>query len=107
MTLIEQVATIAIASLATMLTRFLPFAIFSGKRPIPKMVQALGGFLPPAILGMLVVYCYRSVIFAMNTNTLISVVAGLITAGMHFWRRNVLLSIACGTISYMVLIALF
>ena len=38
MTLSEQIITIAMCVLGTMLTRFLPFLIFSPKRPTPPFV---------------------------------------------------------------------
>ncbi len=38
----------------TMLTRFLPFFIFSESKPTPIYIQYLGQALPPAIFAMLV-----------------------------------------------------
>ena len=49
MSLPEQIATIAICVFGTMLTRFLPFLIFSSKKPTPKTVQYLGKALPCAV----------------------------------------------------------
>ena len=40
-------------TLATMLTRFVPFLLFSG-RETPRFIQYLGKALPPATFGMLV-----------------------------------------------------
>ena len=56
MTLSQQIITIAMCVLGTMLTRFLPFAVFSSKRPTPPYIQYLGKVLPGAIFSMLVVY---------------------------------------------------
>ena len=39
MTLTQRIITIALCVLATVVSRFLPFLIFSGKRPTPKFVQ--------------------------------------------------------------------
>ena len=61
MTLSQQIITIAMCVLGTMLTRFLPFAVFSSKRPTPPYIQYLGKVLPGAIFSMLVVYCLRGV----------------------------------------------
>ena len=36
MTLAQQAVTIALCALGTMATRFLPFLIFSGRRPTPR-----------------------------------------------------------------------
>lgn len=49
MTLSQQIITIAMCVLGTMLTRFLPFAVFSSKRPTPPYIQYLGKVLPGAI----------------------------------------------------------
>ena len=48
MTLSQQIITIAMCVLGTMLTRFLPFAVFSSKRPTPPYIQYLGKVLPGA-----------------------------------------------------------
>ena len=56
----EQIITIAMCTLGTMATRFLPFLIFRSDKPTPKYVQYLGKMLPGAIFAMLVVYCLGS-----------------------------------------------
>ena len=61
MTVAQQIITIALCALATMLTRFLPFLLFSGKRKTPEYINYLGKALPAAIFGMLVVYCLKNV----------------------------------------------
>ena len=104
MTLTQQIITIAAVVLATMATRFLPFLIFPSGRPTPKYVQYLGRALPAAVFGLLVIYCLRDVsIFTGNhaVPELISIVLILI---LHFWKRQMLLSIAGGTICYMLLV---
>ena len=53
MTIPQQIITIAICVLGTMLTRFLPFLIFSSKKPTPKYIAYLGKALPCAVFGML------------------------------------------------------
>ena len=54
--------TIAACTAATMLTRFLPFLIFSSKdQQPPEVVRYLGRVLPAAIFGMLIIYCLKGV----------------------------------------------
>ena len=54
--------TIAACTAATMLTRFLPFLIFSSKdQQPPEVVRYLGRVLPAAIFGMLILYCLKGV----------------------------------------------
>lgn len=106
MTLTQQLVTIGLCALATMLTRFLPFLLFSSKRPTPKYVQYLGKALPPAIFGMLVVYCLKSVSIVSGSHGLPELIAIAVTVGLHLWRRQTLLSIAGGTVAYMLLVQL-
>ena len=62
MTAVQMGLTIAVCTAATMLTRFLPFLIFSSKeQQPPEVVRYLGRVLPAAIFGMLIVYCLKSV----------------------------------------------
>ena len=62
MTAVQMGLTIAVCTAATMLTRFLPFLIFSSKeQQPPEVVRYLGRGLPAAIFGMLIVYCLKGV----------------------------------------------
>lgn len=61
MTMTEQVITVGMIVLATMLTRFLPFVLFPSGKPTPKYIQYLGKVLPPAVFGLLVIYCLKNV----------------------------------------------
>ncbi len=104
MTLLQQIITIAMCAAATMLTRFLPFMVFRSDRPTPKYIQYLGKVLPGAIFGMLVVYCLRNVSLIQCSYGLPELIAIAVTIGLHLWRRQILVSIAGGTICYMLLV---
>lgn len=106
MTLTQRLVTIALCALATMLTRFLPFLLFSSRRPTPKYVRYLGRALPPAIFGMLVVYCLKNVSIVSGSHGLPELIAIAVTVGLHLWKRQTLLSIAGGTIAHILLIQL-
>lgn len=106
MTFPQQVVTIAMCVLATVLTRFLPFLIFSPKRPTPKYIQYLGRVLPGAIFAMLVVYCLKNVSFVTYSFGIPELLGIAVTVGLHLWKRQMLLSIAGGTIAYMLLVQL-
>lgn len=106
MTLTQQVLTIAICALATMLTRFLPFIIFPSGKQAPGFIQYLGQVLPGAIFGMLVVYCLKNVSILEGTHGLPEFIAVLAVVILHVLKRQMLLSIAGGTIIYMLLIQL-
>lgn len=104
MTLEQQIITIGICVLGTMLTRFLPFLIFSSKKPTPDYIQYLGKALPSAIFGMLVAYCLRNVEILEGSHGLPELISIALVAGLHLWKRQMLLSIAGGTICYMLLV---
>ena len=106
MTLTQQMITIAICAAGTMATRFLPFLLFSDKRPTPRYIQYLGKALPAAIFGMLVVYCLKNVDLLSGGHGIPELIAILVTAGLHLWKRQMLLSIAGGTLCYMLLVQL-
>lgn len=106
MTIVQQIITIGACTLGTMLTRFLPFLVFSGDKPTPKYIEYLGKALPAAIFGMLVVYCLKDVSFVSGTHGLPEIIAIGATTAVHFWKKNMLLSIAVGTVCYMILVQL-
>lgn len=103
MTFPQQVAVIALCVLATMSTRFLPFLIFSGRKETPAFVQYLGRALPSAIFGLLVVYCLRNVDVSAHF-ALPEILAIASTVLLHLWKRQMLISIAGGTVVYMLLV---
>lgn len=106
MTLPQQIITIALLALGTMATRFLPFLIFRDNRPTPAYVQYLGKALPAAIFGMLVVYCLKNVSILTGSHGIPELIAICVTVGLHLWRRQTLVSIATGTVCYMLLVQL-
>ncbi len=89
----------------TIALRALPFVVLGrgGGQP-PALVRRLGQRLPPAVMAILVVYCLRGTSFAALSGWLPALAAGAATVGLHVWRRNTLLSIAGGTVLYMLLI---
>ncbi len=106
MSVTEQIITIAAVVLGTMLTRFLPFLLFPAGKPTPRYVQYLGKALPGAVFGLLVVYCLKNVSLLSGSHGLPELIAILAVAGLHLWKRQMLLSIAGGTICYMLLVQL-
>ncbi|RHM57760.1 branched-chain amino acid transporter AzlD [Mitsuokella sp. AF33-22] len=103
MTLTEQVITIAACAIGTMLTRYLPFLVFSSRKPTPDYIQYLGRALPCAIFAMLVVYCLKDVTITAGSHGLPEAIAIAVTILLHKALHQMLLSIAGGTICYMLL----
>ena len=95
---------IAIAGAVTLMLRFLPFLVFSGKRETPPYIVYLGKVLPYAIMGMLVIYCLRGISFTATANYLPELIACAVVVLAHVWKRNTLLSIISGTVCYMLLV---
>ena len=106
MTFTQQIITIAMVVLGTMITRFLPFIIFPAGKPTPKYVKYLGKVLPPAVFGMLIIYCLKNVSVFTGSHGIPELIAIAVVVGLHAWRRQMLLSIAGGTIVYMLLVQL-
>ena len=97
---------VAVAAAVTMALRFLPFLIFGGDRKTPAYITYLGKVLPFAIMGMLVVFCLKGVTLTAAPYGLPEFLACGAVAALHVWKRNTLLSIAGGTVIYMMLIQL-
>ena len=104
MNVLYSLLIIIVASLCTILLRALPFLIFGGKKELPQTIQNLGKVLPPAIMAVLVVYCLRGVSFLEGNHGIPELISVLLVAGLHIWKKNILLSIGLGTICYMILI---
>lgn len=85
-------------------TRFLPFLFFPPGKKIPPIIQYIGRVLPPAVIGMLVIYCLKSVNVSKAPFGIPEFVAVAVVIFLHVWKRNNLLSIGAGTVLYMFLI---
>lgn len=102
MTTTQRVLTILAVVLGTMLTRFLPFLIFpEGKTP-PSYITYLGTVLPYAVISLLVIYCLKDALFS-SFHGLPELMAILLVAALHRWKKSTLLSIGAGTAFYMFL----
>ena len=104
MTLTQQLITIAMIVLGTALTRYLPFMLFPAGKQTPPYVRYLGKVLPSAVFGLLVIYCLRNVNVLGGTYGIPELLAITLVIVLHLWKRQMLLSIASGTIVYMILV---
>ena len=96
---------IALCAAITFAERALPFLIF-GNREVPKVIRYLGRVLPMAIMTTLVIYCIKDISFTQTAGWLPYLLGIAVTALLHLWKHNTLLSIAGGTAIYMVLVQL-
>lgn len=104
MTTAYAIAMIAVAAVCTFATRVAPFLLFNGSKPIPPIIRYLGSTLPPAVIALLVVYCLKNVDWVTGTHGIPELLCIAITALLHIWKHNNLLSIGVGTVLYMVLV---
>ena len=106
MNLTESLIMIALVALATMLTRFLPFMMFKDGSKTPGYLTYLGKALPPAVFGMLVIYCLKGIqplIYPYGLPELIGVVS---VVALHLIFRKTLVSVIGGTAVYLILVNL-
>ena len=94
---------VLVCAAVTLLTRAAPFALFPGKKKLPRALEEFGKALRGAVMGMLVVYCFRNTPVLAEPHAAPEIIASLVTVGLYLWKRNILLPIALGTAVYMAL----
>ncbi len=104
LTPVETLAIILALAAGTQLTRWLPFWVFPEHKEPSPVVTYLGKVLPPAMMGLLVVYCLKGVVWTAAPYGAPEILAVAVVALLHLWKGNVLLSIAGGTALYMLLV---
>ena len=104
MTLTQQIITIGMVVLGTAVTRFLPFLVLPAGKPTPQYVQYLGKVLPAAVFGLLVIYSLKDVSILTGSHGIPELIAIIVVVILHVWKRQMLLSIAGGTVCYMLLV---
>lgn len=98
---IQFILTIAVCAAATMLTRFLPFLVFGSRGgKVPEVVEYLGHVLPAAIFGMLI----KGVSLTSGSHGIPEAIAIGVTVAFHKWKHQTLVSIAGGTLCYVLLV---
>jgi len=98
----KSVAIIAVIATVTAIFRFAPFLIFAKKTP--RAILYLGRVLPHAVMGMLIVYCLKDISFIAFPFGAPELLAILLVVIVHKWRHNTLLSVAGGTLVYMLMV---
>ena len=104
LTPVETLGIILAVAAGTQLTRWLPFWLFPEKKQPPAVVTYLGRVLPPAMMGLLVVYSLKGVSLVSPPHGIPEFLAILVIVLLHRWKHNTLLSIAAGTAVYMLLV---
>ena len=78
-------------------TRLIPFLFFPKGKEIPPIIRYLGRVLPPAVIGMLVIYCLKNVSLIAAPHGIPELLAIAAVVGLHLWKKDTLLSIFGGT----------
>lgn len=104
MSVTQSVITIAAVVAGTMLTRFIPFLVFPERKQTPKSIEYLGTILPFAMTGLLVVYSLKDTVLTAWPYGIPQAIAVILVVIVHRWKHNMMLSLAAGTIAYMILI---
>jgi len=97
-------AAVALSAAITWALRALPFALLAPLRRSP-LVAHLGATMPVGVMAVLVVHTLRDVPLAVPPHGLPTVLALLVTVGLHVWRRQIVLSIVAGTAVHVVLLS--
>lgn len=95
-------SVIAVAALATFLTRALPFLLLYRWADHP-LLQHLGRYLPPVLMVLLLLYALKDALVT-GQHLLPSLLSLGLVAGVHLLLKNPLISILSGTGLYMLLI---
>lgn len=98
----HSIALLAVIAGVNLLSRYLPFWIFS--KGAPRPVVYLGKVLPSAVIGMLLVYCLKNMTFLAAPYGAAEIIAIAAVVLIHKWRHNVMISILTGTVLYMLLV---
>ncbi|MBD7910913.1 MULTISPECIES: AzlD domain-containing protein [Clostridium] len=104
LTPIQILITINVIAFGTIITRFLPFIIFRDNKKMPKYIEYLGDILPYSVISLLVIYCLKSVSLTSSPYSLPELLSIITIVALHKWKNSTLLSIAGGTIIYMILV---
>ena len=99
------VAVVAVAAMITVALRAAPFALL-GRLRSSRLVAHLGRELPAGVMLILVVYLLRDLPVDRPLLVARELVPVGATVAVHLWRRHALLSMAAGTVTYAIGLAL-
>lgn len=93
-------------AIVTWFLRTAAFVAFK-KGQIPDIIRYLGKNLPAAIMIILVVYSMRHIRPGQGLSGLAELLSTILIVLVHVRRKNMLISMLVGTLSYMVFIRIF
>ena len=103
LTTAEILLTVAAVTIGVQLMRWVPFAIFPEGREVPAAMTLLSKVLPAAMMGMLVVYCFRNITLWEYPFGIPEIISAAVVLALHYRIGNCILSIVAGTVCYMMM----
>lgn len=100
----KLIISVIVIALVTFSTRFLPFFIFGRGRKPSSIILYLGKYLPPAIITILLIYCFKDVSFISGNFGLPEIISALIVVFLQLKFKNTMISIFTATAIYMILV---
>lgn len=97
-------AVTLVAAGVTWALRALPFAILAPLRS-SQLLPYIAERIPVGVMVILTVYTLRHVNVIDPASVVPAMLGVVVTAALHLWKANMLLSIAGGTASYVLLIS--
>lgn len=91
------IAILAVAGLVTVLLRAVPFALLAPIRE-SRLIKWLDRRMAVGIMAILSVYTMMDVAWSDLQATLPTLVALVVTVGLHLWKHNLMISILSGTV---------
>lgn len=104
MTFKYQILTVLIIFAVNIIMRFAPFIAFPDNKPTPKFIKYIGKVLPASVFSLLIVYCLKNVNIFEGSHGLPELICILLTAALQLWKKQMLVSISVGTVTYMLLV---
>lgn len=102
MSVTQALVAVGLSAVIIFLTRAFPFILFSKREP-PTVLRFIEKYIPPMIMGVLVVYSLKDVKFTAVPYGVPHIISIAVTAVLHLWKKNSMVSIFGGTILFMIL----
>lgn len=104
-TLTQALTAVPLMALVILATRAFPFLLFSRREP-PPLILFIERFIPPMVMGVLVIYCLKDIQWTRWPSGIRELSAIALVTALHLWKKNAMLSIFGGTAFFMILRAL-
>ncbi len=102
----QVLIAVFISALVILLTRLLPFVLFSRKNP-PSIIKFIEKYIPQMIIAVLAVYCFKDVQFCEKPYGLPFLISCVAVVILHLSAKNSMVSILGGTVLFIILSRVF